>query len=259
MSVPILTGGRQKGDEAVARPSSSRRGCSRSRSRSWRRSTRGRRGRSWSPRARRGKRPPGTVQQAQRAYQIADVRFTNGVSTQLELSDARLPLQQAEANRALAARDLQVARARVALLPNLPVGTRCRRPAWHRRACRSRRRRRRAPAAPQGGGQIQERVRARQRSHRQGFNEDHGTSLAVMRSVHLASCSCITRDSLQSAKRRRRRSPRRVAVQIGAENVVPVTTGHDRRRPDHLRRAEARARSDRSRRARRLDARSGRR
>jgi outer membrane protein TolC len=49
------------------------------------------------------------------------VRFTNGVSTQLELSDARLSLQQAEANRAQAARDLQVARARVALLPNLPV------------------------------------------------------------------------------------------------------------------------------------------
>ena len=63
----------------------------------------------------------GTVQQAQRAYQIANVRFTNGVSTQLELSDARLSLQQAEANRAQAARDLQVARARVALLPDLPV------------------------------------------------------------------------------------------------------------------------------------------
>ena len=63
----------------------------------------------------------GTVQQAQRAYQIANVRFTNGVSTQLELSDARLSLQQAEANRTVAARDLQVARARVALLPNLPV------------------------------------------------------------------------------------------------------------------------------------------
>jgi outer membrane protein TolC len=51
------------------------------------------------------------------------VRFTNGVSTQLELSDARLSLQQAEANRTQAARDLQVARARVALLPDLPVTT----------------------------------------------------------------------------------------------------------------------------------------
>jgi len=61
------------------------------------------------------------VQQANRAYEIADVRFRAGVSTQLELSDSRLLLQQAEANRALAARDLQVARARVALLPELPL------------------------------------------------------------------------------------------------------------------------------------------
>jgi outer membrane protein TolC len=64
----------------------------------------------------------GTVEQATRAYEIADVRFRAGVSTQLELSDARLALQQAEANRAQAARDLQVARARLALLPDLPIG-----------------------------------------------------------------------------------------------------------------------------------------
>jgi outer membrane protein len=63
----------------------------------------------------------GTVQQATRAYEIADVRYRNGVSTQLELTDSRLLLQQAEANRATAARDLQVARARVALLPDLPL------------------------------------------------------------------------------------------------------------------------------------------
>jgi outer membrane protein TolC len=63
----------------------------------------------------------GTVQQATRAYEIADVRYRNGVSTQLELTDSRLLLQQAEANRAVAARDLQVARARVALLPDLPL------------------------------------------------------------------------------------------------------------------------------------------
>jgi outer membrane protein len=64
----------------------------------------------------------GTIEQAQRAYEIAEVRFKAGVSTQLELSDARLQLQQAEANRAQAARDLQVARARIALLPDLPLG-----------------------------------------------------------------------------------------------------------------------------------------
>jgi outer membrane protein TolC len=64
----------------------------------------------------------GTVQQAARAYEIATVRFGAGVSTQLELNDARLLLQQAETNRAQAARDLQVARARLALLPDLPIG-----------------------------------------------------------------------------------------------------------------------------------------
>lgn len=65
----------------------------------------------------------GTVQQAQRAYEIAELRYREGVSTQLELSDARLLLVQAQATRAQAGRDLQVARARVALLPDLPLGT----------------------------------------------------------------------------------------------------------------------------------------
>lgn len=64
----------------------------------------------------------GTVDQASRAYQIAEIRFREGISTQVELSDARILLQQAQANRAQAARDLQVARARVALLPDLPLG-----------------------------------------------------------------------------------------------------------------------------------------
>ncbi len=63
----------------------------------------------------------GTVEQASRAYEIAELRYREGVSTQLELSDARLLMQQAQANRAQAARDLQVARARIALLPDLPL------------------------------------------------------------------------------------------------------------------------------------------
>ena len=67
-----------------------------------------------------GKRAAGTVQQAERAYQIAELRNREGLSTQLELSDSRLSLQVAQANRAQAARDVQVARARVALLPSLP-------------------------------------------------------------------------------------------------------------------------------------------
>ena len=60
-----------------------------------------------------------SVQQAQRAYEIAELRYREGVSTQLELSDSRLSLQTAQATRAQAARDLQVARARLALLPDL--------------------------------------------------------------------------------------------------------------------------------------------
>jgi outer membrane protein TolC len=64
----------------------------------------------------------GTVEQAVRAYAIGEIRFREGISTQLELNDARILLQQARANRAVAARDLQVARARIALLPDLPLG-----------------------------------------------------------------------------------------------------------------------------------------
>lgn len=64
----------------------------------------------------------GTEQQAVRAYQIAEIRFTEGISSQLELNDSRLLLQQAQANQAQAARDLAVARMRLLLLPNLPLG-----------------------------------------------------------------------------------------------------------------------------------------
>ncbi len=64
----------------------------------------------------------GTITQATRAYEIAELRYREGLSTQLELSDSRLALQSAQANRAQAARDLQLARVRVALLPDLPIG-----------------------------------------------------------------------------------------------------------------------------------------
>jgi outer membrane protein len=63
----------------------------------------------------------GTAAQANRAYQIADIRFREGISTQTELLDARIALQQAEVNRAQAARDFQIARVRVALLSDLPL------------------------------------------------------------------------------------------------------------------------------------------
>ena len=65
----------------------------------------------------------GTTQLAERAYEIALVRYKEGVSTQTELLDQRLSLEQARANRAVAARDLQVARVRLALIRDLPVST----------------------------------------------------------------------------------------------------------------------------------------
>jgi outer membrane protein TolC len=62
----------------------------------------------------------GTVTQAQRAYDIAELRYRNGLSTLTDLGDARVQLGQAQANNAQAARDLQVARLRLALLRDLP-------------------------------------------------------------------------------------------------------------------------------------------
>jgi len=122
LNIPVLTGGRQRGDEQVARAEleqarlqlrqTQELAALDSRS-AWAELIAARA--AWEASA-------GTVQQAARAHEIADVRYRAGVSTQLELSDARLLLQQAEVNRSQAARDLQVARARMALLPDLPIG-----------------------------------------------------------------------------------------------------------------------------------------
>ena len=65
----------------------------------------------------------GTAEQASRAYSIAEVRYKEGISTQIELNDSRILLEQAVANRALAARNLQVASVKLALLPDLPLQT----------------------------------------------------------------------------------------------------------------------------------------
>ncbi|MDQ6717445.1 MAG: TolC family protein [Gemmatimonadota bacterium] len=63
----------------------------------------------------------GTAEQAAKAYSIAEVRYREGLSTQLELSDSRILLEQALVNRALSARNLQVARVKLELLPHLPL------------------------------------------------------------------------------------------------------------------------------------------
>ncbi len=65
----------------------------------------------------------GTVEQAERAYAIATLRYREGISTQTELTDARLLLEQAQANRATAARDVRVARARLTMLQELPLAS----------------------------------------------------------------------------------------------------------------------------------------
>jgi outer membrane protein TolC len=65
----------------------------------------------------------GTVEQAQRAYQIAQIRFREGLATQVDLADARLLLEGALANRARAQRNVNVARVRLALLRDLPLST----------------------------------------------------------------------------------------------------------------------------------------
>jgi outer membrane protein TolC len=123
VQVPIFTGGRIRGDELVARANlmesqaqlqqvrelaalDTRSAVERLRAAeaAWQASS-------------------GTVEQATRAYTIAEIRFKEGISTQIELNDSRILLQQAQANRAVTARDLQVARMRVALLPDLPLGS----------------------------------------------------------------------------------------------------------------------------------------
>jgi len=63
----------------------------------------------------------GTAEQAQRTYAIDEVRFREGISTQTDLTQSRLLLEQSRANRAMAARNLAVARVRLALLHDLPI------------------------------------------------------------------------------------------------------------------------------------------
>jgi outer membrane protein TolC len=122
VQMPLLTGGRQRADEAIARADTreaeARLQQAREQSvldtRTAYEELKAAQA-SWVASA-------GTVQQAERAYQIAELRYKEGVSTQLELTDAQVLLIQAQAARAQAARDLQVSRARVALLPDLPLG-----------------------------------------------------------------------------------------------------------------------------------------
>jgi outer membrane protein TolC len=123
MSLPILTGGRIAAEEAIARAGVTEQKARLSLTRELAdldaASTRAELVAAlaaWQASA-------GTIQQAARAYEIAELRYREGLSTQLELSDSRLLLAQAQVNRSSAARSLQVARVRFALLPQLPLSS----------------------------------------------------------------------------------------------------------------------------------------
>jgi outer membrane protein TolC len=62
-----------------------------------------------------------TVSEAERAYEIARVRYNQGISTQLELDEVRLQEAQARANNARALRNYLVAQAKMSLIKDLPV------------------------------------------------------------------------------------------------------------------------------------------
>lgn len=119
--VPLFTGGRQRGEEMSARAAldESRARLEQTRDlaaldvRVQETALAQARG-AWEASA-------GTAEQAERAYSIAQVRYREGISTQLELDDSRLLLEQAQVNRATAARNLQLAIVRVALLQDLPL------------------------------------------------------------------------------------------------------------------------------------------
>ncbi|MDX2182665.1 MAG: TolC family protein [Gemmatimonadaceae bacterium] len=64
----------------------------------------------------------GTDEQAARAYRIAEVRYAEGLSTQLELIESRNQLAQSAANRVTAARTLALAQLKLKLLKELPLG-----------------------------------------------------------------------------------------------------------------------------------------
>jgi outer membrane protein len=60
-------------------------------------------------------------QQAAQAYEIAEIRYKEGLSTLVELNASRIGRQESFANRAQAARNLRVARMRAALIRDLPL------------------------------------------------------------------------------------------------------------------------------------------
>jgi outer membrane protein TolC len=101
----------------------------------------------------------GTAEQAQKAYDIDQVRYREGLSPQTDLSQSRLLLEQARANRAQAARNLAVARVKLALLRDLPLGT--------------------TGAAQQGGAQGQQQQQQQQQQAQQQQQQRSNSNTAA--------------------------------------------------------------------------------
>ncbi len=120
-SFPILDGGRIKGDQLIAQAGVQQAKAQREQTRQFAAlDTRvalnqlAEAQSSWEA-------SKGTAEQAQKAYAIDEVRLREGISTQTDLTQSRLLLEQSLANRAQAARNLAVARVRLALIHDLPI------------------------------------------------------------------------------------------------------------------------------------------
>jgi outer membrane protein len=123
LSVPILTWGRLRGDELIARGNLSQARARLQQTREAAELDSRASGNDLADAEATLKATISTVEQARRAFEIAGVRFREGIGSQIELSDARIAAEQAEINRAQALRNVQVARARLALLRDLPLST----------------------------------------------------------------------------------------------------------------------------------------
>ncbi|HEV2854160.1 MAG TPA: TolC family protein [Thermoanaerobaculia bacterium] len=123
LSIPILTGGRLRGDELVARGNLSQARARLQQTREAAELDSRTAANDLADAEATLKATTSTVEQARRAFEIAGIRFREGIGSQIELSDARIAAEQSEVNRAQALRNVQVARARLALLRDLPLSS----------------------------------------------------------------------------------------------------------------------------------------
>ena len=192
----------------------------------------------------------GTAEQAQRTYAIDEVRYREGISTQTDLTQSRLLLEQARANRAQAASNLAVARVRLALLHDLPLQS-------SGRPARPRRRARRPSSnynssSNHNNKRIRQIRRARQpaRVDQQGaFSHEPGKkSAARTRIDHFAPCvSSLALDTVVGCKGAddAKAATTPTAMIVGPENIAVVKARADPLRSGDLRHAPAGAAGER--------------